>query len=325
MKDIQSVYVTPPMLADMPQAFAPLTERGISVIHNNGEYPMPAAQLAAWLMDGQAAIVGLDELTRDVFAVCPELTIVARNGVGLDNVDLVAATEYGVAVTVPQGANSTSVAELTFGLMISLVRGVVDNHNRVQHGQWERLHGVELAGKTLGIIGLGHIGKKVARRAGAFGLNTIAHDIAPDHDFAREHRIKLAKLEDLLANSHVVTLHVPLDSSTQNMIDAAALQHMRRGAFLINTARGGVVNHMAVATALDAGHLAGVALDVHPDEGNVSSYMLGRANVITTTHVGAYTYESLMYTTQAAVQSIIDVIDGKITRQVLNPEVLQHG
>lgn len=321
---INRVKVTPTMLSSMHEAFSPLVTRGIEVIHNAGTYPMDAGELYQWIGDAEAVIAGLDDLSREVFAACPRLKIIARNGVGLDNVDLTAATEYGIVVTVPLGANSTSVAELAIGMMISLVRGIVANHNRVQQGTWERIPGVELAGKTLGIIGLGRIGKKVARRAAAFGMNVIAYDIAPDYDFAREHRIVFVTRDDLLTACDMVSSHVPLDGSTRNMIDAKALSQMRPGSFLINTARGGVVDHTALVDALDSGHLAGAALDVHPIEGIVSTTLLGRSNVITTTHLGAYTHDSLLYTTQAAVQNIIDLLDGKLTENVVNPEVLHR-
>jgi phosphoglycerate dehydrogenase-like enzyme len=321
MTTVHRVKVTPTMLSGMQDAFAPLENRGIEVVHNTGTYPMDVAELTQWISDAEAVIAGLDELSRDVFIACPQLKIVARNGVGLDNVNLPAATEYGVLVTVPLGANSTSVAELTIGLLISLVRGVVNNHNRIQQGTWERFPGIELAGKTLGIIGLGRIGKKVARRATAFGIQVIAHDIAPDHDFAREHRIAFVPRDDLLAASDFVSLHVPLDTSTQNMIDTSAFSQMRPGTFLVNTARGGVVDHSALVEALNSGHIAGAALDVHPVEGVVDTILLARPNVITTTHLGAYTHASLRYTAQAAVQNIIDLLDGKLTENVVNPEV----
>jgi D-3-phosphoglycerate dehydrogenase len=324
MITIRRVKVTPTMLSGMHDAFSPLVNRGIEVTHNTGPYPMDAVALSQWIGDAEAVIVGLDDLSREVYATCRQMKIIARNGVGLDNVDLAAATEHGVVVTVPLGANSTSVAELAIGLMISLVRGFVANHNRVQQGTWERVPGMELAGKTLGIIGLGRIGKKVARRAAAFGMHVIAHDIAPDYDFAREHRITFASRDDLLMASDVVSLHVPLDESTRDMLDANALSQMRPGTFLVNTARGGVVDHAALVDALDSKHLAGAALDVHPVEGVVDASLIGRSNVITTTHLGAYTHDSLLYTTQAAVQNIVDLLDGRLTENVVNPEVLHH-
>lgn len=316
---ITTVAVTPPMLADYPDAFAPLTARGISVTINRGHYPMDAAQLAAFVGDAQAAIIGLDEISADFFARCPSLRLVARNGVGLDTVDLAAAAQHNVAVTVPLGANSTSVAELALGLLIAVARRVVPTHNLVQGGVWRREQGMELSGKTLGIIGLGRIGKKVARRAQAFEMPVVAYDIAPDTAFAAEHGIELVDFDTLLARSQVVSLHVPLTPLTHHMMNAAAFARMQPGSVLVNTARGGVVDSAALAAALDADHLAAAALDVHPVEGEIEPVLAGRDNVITTTHLGAYTRESLARTTEMAVSSIIQYLDGERPTGLVTP------
>jgi phosphoglycerate dehydrogenase-like enzyme len=308
---IRTVAVTPPMLADFPEAFAPLVRRGVEVVLNRGAYPMDAAQLAAFVGKAEAAIVGLDEVSAAFFEQCPALRIVARNGVGLDTVDLEAAARHGVAVTVPFGANSTSVAELALGLLIALARCIVPTHIEAQGGLWRRVQGMELAGKTLGIIGLGRIGKEVAVRALAFEMRVLAHDIAPDTAFAAAHGIGLTDLDGLLAQSDVVSLHVPLTALTRQMIDARAIARMKPGALLVNTARGGVVDSVALAAALDAGQLAGAALDVHPVEGEIEPVLTGREDVVTTTHLGAYTRESLLRTTETALQSIVDLLDGR--------------
>jgi phosphoglycerate dehydrogenase-like enzyme len=299
-----TVVVTPPMLVRYRSLFAPLDAMGIAVHFNEGEYPMSAQLLAACIGDAQAAIVGLDQLTESVFAACHNLEIVARNGVGLDNVDLNAATRCGVLVTVPLGANSTSVAELTFGLMIAAARGLVANHNRVQAGTWRRDTGVELSGKTLGIIGLGNIGKRVAVRARAFEMRVLAHDIAPDLAFAQTHGIEFVSRETLLGQSDMISLHVPLTELTYHLINAEVLAQMKPGVFLVNTARGAVVDPNALAEALESGHVAGAGLDVHTVEGEIDPVLAGRENVITTTHLGAYTDGALIKTTKAAVESL---------------------
>lgn len=317
------VFVTPPMLAATPDLFASLQSLGLEVEFNTGTYPLDADGLAAQMGEAVAAIVGLDMLEASVFTRCPNLRIVARNGVGMDTVDLTAATRHGVPVTVPLGANSTSVAELAIGLLLALLRGVVANHNRVQGGVWRREQGVELSGKTLGIIGLGRIGKKVARRAQAFDVRVIAHDIAPDEAFAAEHGIAFVSRDDLLAQSDIVSLHVPLTPLTVNMLDAKAFAQMKPGAFLVNTARGPVIEPDALVEALDSGRLAGAALDVHPHEGQIDPRMVGRQNVITTTHLGAYTHESLAATTRAAVHSLCQFFSGQMPDGLTNPEVMR--
>jgi phosphoglycerate dehydrogenase-like enzyme len=293
----------------------------VEVVHNDGHYPMHAADLAAWLGDAEAAIIGLDEVSEALFAACPALRMVARNGVGMDTVDLDAATRHGVIVTAPLGANSTSVAELAFGLLIALARHVVPTHNRVQGGHWQRVMGAELAGKTLGIVGLGRIGKKVARRALAFNMRVIANDIAPDRYFAHEHQIPMLSFDAVLRDCDVLSLHVPLTPLTKHMIDRTALAAMKPGSLIVNTARGAVIDTAALVAALASGHIAGAALDVHPVEGVVDASLIDRPNVITTTHLGAYTRESLVYTTEAAVQSIIELLDGTCPSGIANPAV----
>lgn len=309
--NVKRIAVTPPMLADYAEAFALLVERGVEIVFNRGHYPMDATQLAAFVGQAEAAIIGLDEISDAFFARCPNLRIVARNGVGLDNVDLAAAARRGIFVTVPLGANSTSVAELALGLLIALARRIVPTHNTVQGGVWQRMQGMELSGKTLGIVGLGRIGKKVARRAQAFEMQVIAHDIAPDLPFANEYGIAFVDLSALLARSDVVSLHVPLTSLTHHMFNAGAFARMKPGSCLVNTARGAVVDSIALADALDSGRLRGAALDVHPVEGVIEPVLLGRDNVITTTHLGAYTRESLYRTTETAVESVVQILDGQ--------------
>lgn len=317
----ERVAVTPPMLADIPGLFAPLTARRFAVDVNSGPYPLGEAALAAFIADAAAAIVGLDHVSARVFGACPHLRIIARNGVGMDNVDLDAATRHGVVVTAPLGANSTSVAELTMGLMVALVRRVVPTHHRVQAGAWVREPGVELAGKTLGIVGLGRIGKKVAARALGFEMRVIAHDIEPDSRFAAVHGIPFVDLDELLVAADIVSLHVPLTPLTEHLLNERAFAHMRAGAYLVNTARGRVIDPVALAAALDCGQIAGAALDVHTMEGQVDELLLGRPNVITTTHLGAYTHEALRRTAEVAVQSVVEVLEGRQPGGLMNPEV----
>lgn len=317
-----TVIITPPMLAQYRDLFAPLESLGIHVEFHTGDYPMSAEALAERLGNAEAAIVGLDIVDESVFAACPSLKMIARNGVGLDTVDLEAATRHRVLVTAPFGANSTSVAELAFGLMISAARSIVATHNRVQAGTWRRDIGFELSGKTLGIIGLGHVGKRVAVRAKAFEMRVLAHDIAPDTTFAEAHGIELVSRDNLLAQSDVVSLHVPLTDLTYHMINAETLAGMNRGVVLINTARGGVVDADALAHALDTGHVSAAGLDVHTVEGQIDRVLAGRENVITTTHLGAYTHDSLMKTSRMAVESLIQFFRHETPFGLVNPEAL---
>lgn len=313
------------MLAEMPQLFAPLSDLGMNVVFNKGRYPQEPDELAACLQDATAVILGLDHLTEPVLRACPKLRIAARNGVGMDNVNLEAATRHGVLVTAPLDANSTSVAELTIGLLISLVRQVIPTHNLLQQGTWRRTIGTELAGKTLGIIGLGRIGRKVATRAQALDMRVVATDIAPDESFAQERGVELISLAELLSTADVISFHVPLTARSYYMLNRETLKLLKKGCYLINTARGSVLDPVAVASALDNGILAGAALDVYSTEGQADELMLNRPNVITTSHLGAYTRESLEKTTIVAVQSIVDIHTGICPPGLMNPEAWEQG
>ena len=313
------------MLAELPILFEPLTARGAEIVFNRGAYPLDEPGLIALIGDAFAAIVGLDPVSARVLAACSALRVVARNGVGMDNVDFAAATHAGVLITAPLGANSTAVAELTMGLAIALIRRVIAHHTIFQNGEWKREQGIELADKTLGIIWLGRIGKRVATCALAFEMRVIANDILPDHAFAEKHRIPFVSFDELLAQSDFVTLHVPLTPLTQWMIDADALSKMKRGAFLLNTSRGPVVDPGALAAALDAEQIAGVALDVHVNERQPEPALIHRPNVITTPHLGGFTRESLWRTTRGAVASIVDIWDGRTPAGLMNPEAIKEA
>lgn len=316
----EKLYVTPPMLARYTSLFDPLRDRGVAVAFNPGPYPLDPLTLAARLDSATIALVGLDRITDNLLEACPSLYHVARNGVGLDNVDLEAATRRGLIVTCPLGANSTSVAELTLGLLVAVARQIVPGHQALQQGAWKRELGTELMGKTMGIIGLGRIGKKVALRAQAFEMRVIANDILPDPHFAGQHGIPFVPFADLLAASDVVSLHVPLTPLTQGMMNAAAFARMKPGALLLNTARGRVVDPAALAAALDSGHVAGAGLDAHADETSVEPELVNRPNVITTPHVGGYTRECLSRTTEDAVRNMLAVLDGRTPPGLINPE-----
>jgi D-3-phosphoglycerate dehydrogenase len=305
----------------MPEVFAPLEALGMTVEINPTPYPMEQDALIAFIGDAWAAVIGAEYVTEEVMEACPGLRMVARTGVGFDRVDLDAATRRGIVVTNTPGANSTAVAELTLGMLLALIRHVVPGHNGVQKGIWRRLMGSQLSDKTLGIIGLGNVGKKVAPRAQAFEMDVIANDIEPDHEFAAAHGIPFVSKEEIYARSDFVTLHTPLTSLTHHLINRETLAAMKPGAFLVNAARGPIVDPEALAEALDSGHIAGAALDVHTVDGYADDCMLGRDNVITTAHVGAATHEALRNTTESVVESIAAVAQGRRPVPVVNAEV----
>src|SRR5262244_3795294 len=224
----------------------------------------------------------------------PKLRVIGRAGVGVDNIDLDAATKAGIAVMNTPGANAIAVAEHTIALMLAMARNISRADSTTRAGKWEKksLQGTELRGKTLGIIGLGRIGMEVARRARAFGMNLIAHDPFVAAAVARELDIQLADLDHLYAAADYITLHVGLTPQTAGMINAQALGKMKKGVRIVNCARGELVDETALAAALKSKHVAGAALDVFTTEPPKGSTLLGLENVLATPHIAGSTNEA---------------------------------
>jgi len=224
----------------------------------------------------------------------PKLRVVGRAGVGVDNIDADAATRRGIVVMNTPGANAVAVAELTIGLMLALARKVPAANASMHAGKWEKknLQGAELRGKTLGILGLGRIGVEVAKRARGFGLELIGSDPFVSAAVARENGIRLVTLDELIASSDYITLHVGLTPQTQGVINAKTLAAMKKGVRIINCARGELVDDAALAAALKSGHVAGAALDVFAEEPPKNSPFTGLDNVILTPHIAGSTAEA---------------------------------
>ena len=248
-------------------------------------------------LQGRAALLvrGATKVTAAVIAACPELKVVARAGTGLDNIDVAAAKQHGIAVLNTPAANAISVAELTIGLMLALERHLVAAGSDLRQGKWEKTKymGRELCGKTLGLVGFGRIGREVALRARAFGMQVSAFDPAiTNWPAGFIWAIPAASLESLLLAADYVSLHVPLTAETRNVIGAAQLALMHKDAVLINCSRGGTVDEVALHHALSTGTLRGAALDVFATEPPGESPLLTLPNVIATPHLGASTAEA---------------------------------
>src|SRR5581483_264541 len=240
---------------------------------------------SARLGDADALIVrSAVDVNAALLEQAPRLRVVGRAGVGVDNIDLDAATKRGIAVMNTPGANAVAVAEHTLGLMLGLARHLARADASMRGGKWEKksLEGTELRGKTLGIVGLGRIGIEVARRARAFQMEVVAHDPFIAVTVAREMGLRLAPLDEIFAAADYITLHVGLTQQTQGMINAGTLAQMKRGVRLINCARGELVDEAALAEAIRSGQVAGAALDVFNEEPPKNSPLVGLGNVITT-------------------------------------------
>jgi D-3-phosphoglycerate dehydrogenase / 2-oxoglutarate reductase len=276
-----------------------LRAAGLPVRFAEADRPLDEEELVELVRGCWGLIVGVDPVTAAVLDAGP-LRVVVRFGSGTDNIDLAAAWSRGVKVSSTPGANARSVAELTIGLLLALARHLVLHDREVRSGSWSRHTGIELAGRRLGVVGYGAVGRQVAGIAGALGMEVVATDPA-----VREADVPLVELETLLASSDAVTLHLPLADETRGMIGAAQLGRMRPQALLINTSRGGLVDERALAQALAAGRLGGAAFDTFEREPPEVSPLLTLDNFIASPHAGAATVEATRRTGVAAVRELL--------------------
>ncbi|MGV1050333.1 MAG: phosphoglycerate dehydrogenase [Solirubrobacterales bacterium] len=270
--------------------------------------------------DVVGAIVSTDPFDAELLAACPSLRVIARVGIGVDSIDLAAATRCGVAVTVTPGANEDTVADHTLALMLAAVRRICEHDASVRSGAWNRtgLHTPwTLSGSTVGIVGYGRIGRLVEQRLRGFDVDVLVNDPAQPADDPRA-----VGLEELLTESDVVSLHVPLVPATRHLIGAREIALMRRDAILVNTARGGVVDEPALLAALEAGRIRGAALDVFEDEPPPSPRLFDLPSLVLSPHNGGLSVESIEEMTRRATASVLDVLAGRAPKHLANPEVL---
>lgn len=271
--------------------------------------------------DASAILARLATVTRRVIEAAPRLRIVSRHGVGVDAVDVAAATERGVVVTTTGAANAAAVAEYTFALMLALARKIPAADAGMRQAAWSRdpLIGMELDGKTLGIIGIGEIGRRVARQGLGFGMRVVAHD--PLFQQAPLEGVEMMGLARLTAEADIVALHMRLDAATQGIVDARMLAAMKSTALLVNTARGELVDETALIEALHAGQIAGAALDTFAVEPLAAgSPLRAMPNVVLSPHVAGQTREALARVGVAAAEAIIEELAGRRPAFVWNPE-----
>jgi phosphoglycerate dehydrogenase-like enzyme len=305
-----AVAVTPRSFRQTPgEHHRLLDQSGLDVRYPSVARPLAEDELIGLLRGCRGAIVGLDPVSQRVLDEC-RLDVVVRYGAGLDTIDLSAASRARVRVANTPGTNAASVAELAIGLMFALARRVTEHNQIVHQGEWRRSIGVELAGRRLGVLGLGAIGQRVAARAAALGMDVVGHD-----PFASAHDISLVSFDELLETSDVVSVHVPLNDATARLFDAVAIGRMRPGSFLVNTSRGGIIDEAALAAALRGGHLAGAAVDCFEEEPpEPANQLLGLDNLIALPHCGAATTEAAVRTGVLAVEELLRGLAGEPMR-----------
>lgn len=281
------------------------------------------AELIALLDGVSGAIIANEPFTDRVMAAAPDLQVISRTGVGYDSIDVAAATRRGVVVCNTPNVNRHAVAEWTLAMMLGCARHAVKNWSEVSSGGFHRFEGTELYGKTLGLAGLGGIGKEVARRAHAFGMILLAYEDFRDPDFAAQYGVTYVDLDTLIEHSDYLSLHLPLNDSTRHLINAERLARMKPSACVINTARGGVIDTVALAHALRDGTIACAALDVFEEEPlPAGSHLHGLDNLLMSPHVGGVTTEARETSGRRAAENLIRVLSGQAPESPVNPDVL---
>lgn len=291
-------------------------------------YPARQAQLTEDELLGElkgvsAVVAGSEPYTSRVMDAHPNLRVIARAGVGYDAVDVAAATERGIVVTFTPGTNQDAVAEHTFGLILALAKRILDQDHKTRAGQWPRQATLPLRGRTLGIAGLGRIGKAVAVRGRCFGMRLLAYEPFPDKAFVADQHVSLVPFDQLLTESDFLTLHLPLTPEAKHLINKKTLARMKPSAFLVNTARGGLVCETDLIAALRERRLAGAGLDVFEDEPPAKDHPLfGFENVVLTAHTAGVDQQSRDDMALHAAQAIVALSRGDWpAQQIVNPEV----
>jgi D-3-phosphoglycerate dehydrogenase len=317
------VLIAPVALADVQAPFVDaLKNAGLELFYHGHPAQMNEEQLNKALDGVDAALAGSEPYNARVLAAHPQLKVIARVGVGYDTVDVDAATKNGIAVCYAPGTNQGSVAEHTFAMMLAWTRSLVNQHNSVKAGGWPRGTLLPLRGNTLGIAGLGRIGKAVATRAQAFDMKVIAHDAVPDTAWAVKNNVPLVSWEELLRRSDFLSIHVPALPQTIRMINAQTLAMMKPNAVLVNTARGAVVDEKALYEALKKKQIAGALLDVFDEEPPGKHPLFELDNVIVTPHAAGVDLRSRDDMALSAAESIASLYKGEWpAEKIVNPQV----
>lgn len=266
-------------------------------------------ELLAFVAGHDGVIVALEKLDAEALAKMKGVTIISKYGVGLDNVDLKAAARLGLKVGWTGGVNRRSVAELAIGQMLVVLHRAQEAASEVRAGTWRQLKGRELRGRTVGILGCGHVGKEVARLLRGFECRVLTHDIRDFPEFYAAEKVEPMTLAELLERSEVLTVHLPHTKATHNMLDAAALARLPRGAVIVNLARGGIVDEDALLASVKSGHIAGAALDVFANEPPKNKELLLNPNIVGTPHIGGSAEEAVLAMGRAAIAGLSGTMD----------------
>lgn len=307
------VLLTTTSFQDTPGEHHRLLEAaGFEIVRERG--PLPESRMLELAGDFDAFLCGDDEITAKVIEKSlPRLRVISKYGIGLDKIDVATASEKKIPIGFCPGVNHTTVAEHTFGLLLALYRHIVTECNHVRQGEWKRLTGHELAGKKIAIVGLGRIGKEVAKRARAFDMKIVGFDLYWDEAFAAEYGVERAdSIEETLGDVDIISLHTNLTEQTRHLVSRESLARMKKGVVILNCARGELVDTAAMADALNRGQVGGYGADVLDVEPPPADHPLfSTPNTVLTPHIGSRTYESVVRQATMATQNLINLLKGE--------------
>lgn len=301
---MKKVYITPRSITQNGHpSLEKLKRAGFTLVYGPpGKQPSEEEQLKV-LPECVAYLAGIEPIRANVLKAAKNLKIISRNGVGTDNIDLKAAEQLGIKVKITAAVNSQGVAELAIALIYSSVRSITNCNTHMKNGEWIRKKGIELEGKTLGIIGCGNIGKRVIKMAIGIGLKVIGYDLYPDKFFNPNNSFKYTDLNGIFENSDIISLHRP--PGKKPLINKDSIMKMKNGVIIINTARASLVNEAALLEALNEGKIAKYATDVYNKEPPGLNELIIHEKTICTPHIGGYTIESIDRAAEMAVDNII--------------------
>ncbi len=317
------------------RSFGQLSDVGVKLLNGAGfdvwrippeERPLDESKMVEIVAreNPEVVVTGAEPITKQVLEAGPNLRMIMKHGVGVDNIDIQTATTLGILVANAPGTNTEAVADMTIAMMLALLRGVYNAVQSTKSGGWERFVGHDLGDLTIGVVGTGKIGLAVIRRLGGFGSDVLAYDIVHNQDLLSHPKVRYVEMAELLQDSDVVTLHVPLVADTKAMIGRNELEMMKPTAYLVNLARGELVDEVALFEFLQQKRIAGAAVDVYAVEPPKSSPLIGLDNVLSTPHIAAYTYESMEHMSRICAQTIIDAMRSIACPNILNPQAMTH-
>ena len=297
---------------------AMLEEKGFEILENPHGRPMTFEELKEVVGDVYGVVAGVDTWNEEVFALAPNLKVISRFGVGVDNIDVERAKERGITVTNCRGANSNSVSEHAMALLLSSVRMIPRLMNSTREGQWERAVYHEFAELTIGLLGFGAIARMLAEKLLPFGARLIAYDLYPNEEEAKRLGVTMVSEKELFGQSDVISIHVPSLPSTHHMINAETIRRMKDGVHIINTARGPIIDEKALYEGLKSGKIKGAAIDVYEQEPvDPTNPLFTLPNFIGTPHTAAESYENYDRCGRITAQAIIDVSEGRKPENLL--------